>query len=176
MLKYMVITALGEDRPGIVNDITRNILEKDCNVVDSSMSVLGGHFAIICLVSGQWNNLAKLESSIKEIEKKLSMTIIAKYTESKKNSEKLVPYIIDVVSIDHPGIVHNLANFFSNKKINIENIDTSTYSAAHTGTQMFAMNMTINIPANIQISTIREEFIDFCDDLNLDTTFEPLKR
>jgi glycine cleavage system transcriptional repressor len=52
---------------------------------------------------------------------------------------------------------------------------TNTYAAAHTGTPMFAVHMTVGIPASTHIATLREEFMDYCDGLNLDAVLEPLK-
>ena len=58
---YFVISALGDDRPGIVNDLSRVILDCGCNIEDSRMSVLGGEFALILMTSGSWDGVAKLE-------------------------------------------------------------------------------------------------------------------
>lgn len=175
MLKFIVITALGEDKPGIVKTLSKAIHDLECNIVDSRMSVLGGHFAVISLVSGQWNKLAKLENQLPELSKQLDMTIVSKHTARRSHSSPLVPYQVEVVSIDHPGIVHNLTSFFYNRDINVENMNTSTYSAAHTGTQMFAVDMTINITPTQSIAQLKEDFLDFCDELNLDAHIEPCK-
>jgi glycine cleavage system transcriptional repressor len=172
---FLVISALGQDRPGLVNELTRAILDSGCNIVDSRMSVLGGEFAIILLLSGNWNAIAKLETLREGLEKRLEMTIVTKRTEPRVPRDNLLPYAVDVVSIDQPGIVHHLAEFFSTRNINIENLDTSSYAAAHTGTAMFAVHMTVGIPAEQHIATLREQFMDFCDDLNLDAIMEPIK-
>ena len=52
---------------------------------------------------------------------------------------------------------------------------TSTYAAAHTGTPMFSVHLSVDIPANMQISGLRDEFMDFCDQLNVDAVIEPVK-
>jgi glycine cleavage system transcriptional repressor len=88
----------------------------------------------------------------------------------------MVPYIVDVVSMDHPGIVHQVANFFASREINIEEMSTWTYPAAHTGTPMFSMSMTISIPGDQHIGQLRDEFTRFCDELNLDATLEPSRQ
>ena len=69
----------------------------------------------------------------------------------------------------------NLAGFFADRNINIEDMATSTYAAAHTGTPMFSVHMTVGIPADMHIGALREEFMDYCDGLNLDAVLEPLK-
>lgn len=175
MKNYLVITALGSDRPGIVDELSKYISDQECNIEDSRMSVLGGEFAIMLLVSGNWNTVAKLESQMPGLQEKLDMTIVAKTTEPRQHPGKALPYVADVISIDHPGIVNNLANFFSTRKINIEELTTSNYAAAHTGTPMFSVHIEVGIPADIQIADLRESFMDFCDNLNLDAVLEPLK-
>jgi len=71
--------------------------------------------------------------------------------------------------------VHSLANFFSQRSINIQDLSTSTYSAAHTGTLMFSVHISLEVPADTHIASLREEFLEFCDRLNLDAVIEPLK-
>lgn len=172
---YLVISALGEDHPGIVNQLSRVILEHGCNIEDSRMTVLGGEFAAMLLVEGRWNTLAKVENGLPELGRQLGMTIVSKRTSGRAAGGNLLPYAVDVVAMDHPGIVNNLAAFFAERSINIEDMATSTYAAAHTGTPMFSVHMTVGIPADLHIAGLREEFMDYCDGLNLDAVLEPIK-
>lgn len=172
---HLVISALGKDRPGIVNQLSKAIYELHCNITDSRMTVLGGEFAILLMIEGPWNQLAKLEDQVPELQEKLGLTITTKRTEERSANANLLPYGVDVVSLDHPGIVYSLASFFSDKNINIEDMTTSSYAAAHTGTPMFSVRMNIGIPANIQIAVLRDEFMDFCDGMNIDAVLEPIK-
>ena len=175
MNNYLVISAIGADRPGIVNALSMTILDNGCNIVDSRMTVLGGEFAILIMISGSWDKIAKLEGSMPALEKKLGLTIISKRTEARKSADKMLPYMVEVISMDHEGIVYNVAEFFSSRDINIEDLTTSSYSAAHTGTPMFNMNMVISIPADVAIGDLREQFTEFSDALNLDAVMEPVK-
>ncbi len=172
---HLVISALGKDRPGIVNQLTKAIYELDCNISDSRMTVLGGEFAILLMVEGPWNLLAKLEDQVPELQDRLHLTITTRRTEARAGNANLLPYGVDVVSLDHPGIVYSLASFFSDKNINIEDMTTSSYAAAHTGTPMFSVRMSIGIPADIHIAALRDEFMDFCDSMNIDAVLEPIK-
>ena len=175
MKNYLVVSALGEDRPGLVNELSRVILDCDCGIVDSRMTVLGGEFAILLMVQGNWNTLTKLEMQLKRLEQTLGMTIVTKRTEGRTLAGDVLPYAVEVVAVNQPGIVHHLASFFANRSINIEDMVTKSYSAPHTGTPMFSVNLAIGIPANTHIALLREEFLDFCDDLNLDAVMEPIK-
>ena len=175
MDKKLVISALSSDRSGIVNDLSQTILKAGCNIEDSRMIVLGGEFAIILLVSGVWNTIAKLEGQLPALEERLNMRIMAKTTAHLSNNKHTLSYGVDVIALDNPGIVHNLAGFFSSREINIQELSTSTYAAAHTATPMFSVHITVDIPADTRIASLREEFMEFCDQLNLDAVIEPIK-
>ena len=173
---FLVIAALGKDRPGIVNQLSMNIMDCGCNIVDSRMTVLGGEFAVILMIAGKWNQLAKLEDTLPTLRERLDLTITTRRTEEKQGKQDLVSYTVEVVSIDHPGIVYQIANFFSLREINIRELNTNRYAAAHTGTPMFTLTMTVDVPATIRIAALREDFLDFCDELNLDALMEPAKK
>lgn len=175
MRNYLVISALGEDRPGIVDQLSKTVLEGGCNIEDSRMTVLGGEFAVLLLISGPWNSIAKVETGLERVAADLQLTVTTKRTEERDSRRHLMPYTVDVVALDHPGIVHNLAHFFSSRNINIEDMVTSSYAAAHTGAPMFAVRLIVDIPAEFQIAALRDEFLDFCDELNVDAVFEPVK-
>ncbi len=171
----LVITALGEDRPGLVASLTEAITQQQCSICESRMSLLGGEFALIMLIEGQWNNIAKLEQTLPGLQEKLKLTLLVKHTEQRINKEKAIPYCVEVLAPDNPGIVHKVTDFFYNRKINIHDLQTDSFNAAHTGTKMFALTITIEIPVSMHISGLREDFLEFGDELNLDAIIEPLK-
>ena len=174
-MDLLVITASGEDQVGLVDRFTRRISEAGCNIEESRMTVLGGQFAILMLLSGPWNALSKIEAQADAISAELGLSIIHKRTRGREPTEPLLPYHVEVVALDHPGIVHSLASFFAGRRINIEEMITDTYPAPHTGTAMFSVRMTIGIPADTHIANLRSDFLDYCDDLNLDATLEPAR-
>jgi glycine cleavage system transcriptional repressor len=170
---FLAITATGDDQVGLVQRFTSKLAEAGCNIEESRMALLGGHFAIIMLVSGRWDSLSKLEDKLPAMGEELGLSLIARRTREASRPQPVIPYQIEVVAMDHPGIVHNLANFFASRGINIEDVNTSTYPAPHTGTPMFSVTMRVGIPGGTHISNLRGDFFDYCDELNLDATFEP---
>lgn len=170
---YLVITASGEDKIGLVDRFSSKIAESGCNIEESRMAVLGGQFALIMLLSGAWHALSKLEGQLEALGEQLGLSIIYKRTQKRERSQPAIPYTVDVVAMDHPGIVRSLSAFFARNNINIEELQTDTYPAPHTGTPMFSVSMTVGIQADVHIPTLRGNFLDYCDDLNLDASFEP---
>lgn len=172
MNKSLVISALGNDKPGIVNELSKTILDQGGNISESRMMVLGGEFAMMMLVAGTQECIDNILSKLEETGEKLNLTLIAKETQTQESDGKRLPYRVTVVSMDHPGIVHNISDFLSSHDINIEEIETNTYPAAHTGTPMFSLEMIVSVPADSSVRSLRDEFIIFCDDLNLDASLE----
>ncbi|MEJ2440255.1 MAG: ACT domain-containing protein [Gammaproteobacteria bacterium] len=145
MNNLLVISALGQDRAGLVAELSQTVQNSGCNIEDSRMSILGGEFAIIMLISGAWNNIAKLEDILPTTAEKLGLLLNSRRTQSSK------------------------------RHINIHDMYTSCHRAAHTGSPMFTLSMTVEIPAATHISSLREQFMEFCDQLNLDAIMEPVK-
>ena len=172
---HLVVAALGRDHPGLVKDLSQTILDCGCNISDSRMTVLGSEFALIMLLSGTWNAIAKIEDLLPRLQDKLGLTISSRRTESRTGVSHIVPYAVEVVAMDHPGIVHDIANFFAERNINVEDLYTTSYQAPHTGAPMFSLHMTVAVPGDMSLAALRGEFMDFCDALNLDAMLAPVK-
>jgi len=174
MKEHLIISAMGSDRPGLVNDLSKIILQADGNIDESRMTVLAGEFAIILKVSGNHEALSDLEQQLTDKLPQIGLQHISKLSHIDASGQCLQPYQVHVLSIDHPGIVNQLSDFFSVKKINIQNLQTERYSAPHTGTRMFSMDMVIALSEDIIIADLKDEFLHFCDELNLDAEIEAL--
>ncbi len=76
MPKTVILTGVGRDRVGIVAELTHLLFELGCNLLDSSMTLLRGEFAII--VMAELPNSVEtrgLEMELARIEKQLGMKI-----------------------------------------------------------------------------------------------------
>jgi glycine cleavage system transcriptional repressor len=175
MSQLIVISAVGADRTGVVQDLTKVILACGGNIEESRMTTLGSEFAMLLLVSGNWHTLSRLEQGLDKLCENGDLTVSIKKTDEKPADDDRMPYAVDIVSLDQQGIVFNLANFFATRDIEIADVATRSYAAAHTGAPMFAVQMAVNVPSSIHVSRLREEFLDLADRLNLDAILEPVK-
>ncbi|MEW6354419.1 MAG: ACT domain-containing protein [Pseudomonadota bacterium] len=176
MKVHFALCALGKDRPGILSDLSKVILDSGGVVLDSRMTVLGGEFSAILMISGNWSAIAKLEDALPDLQAKLGLAIIAKRTEPRAALTDLLPYVAEIATVEQPGIVYRVAEFFSSRNIPVADLYTSCYTMPYSSTPLFSLSLTVNIPTAIHISSLREQFMDFCDELNLDGVLEPLKR
>lgn len=170
MSALIVISAIGSDRPGIVQSLSGAILGRQGNILDSRMTVLGGEFAVLMLVSGDDKAISQLEQDREALEQALDLQLTLKRTRAREGQRGALPYCVEAVAMDHPGIVHDIANFFSSRGININDLQTGTYQAPHTGTTMFNLHMILSVPAQESIPRLRDAFMEFCENRNVDAS------
>jgi glycine cleavage system transcriptional repressor len=167
MKQHIVISAVGGDRVGMVHELSKAVADCGGSISESRMTSLGNEFAMLLLVNGNWHTLAKLEGEFKKLADATGMNIQLRRTEERAVRNDMLPYSIDVVCLDQTGIVAGLSGFFSQRGVDIAELST--------GALMFSVQMIVNVPSRLHIGVLREEFMDFCDHLNLDAIFEPVK-
>ncbi len=170
---FLVITALGSDKLGILETFTK--ISKQCggNILESKLSTMGEECAILLHLSGTWNAIAKLEAALPSLAETHQLAIHCKRT-CPKNTLNALPYQANVFAKDRPGILNELATFFTRLGILVDKMDTETY-AAKNNTSMTNITFMVNIPAKLHIATVRERFMEYCEDKNLDAMLEPAK-
>ena len=139
------------------------------------MASLGSEFAMVMLIAGNWHSLAKLETELKKFADSTGLTVNLRRTEPRAPRTDQLPYSIDAVCLDQSGVVSSISGFCSSRGIDIAEVSTRSYPAAHTGAQMFSVQMVVNVPSRLHLAHLREEFMEFCDSLNLDAILEPVK-
>ena len=172
-MSRVVISVVGHDRPGLVNELAKLAADLNLSIEDSRMTVLGGEFAVLMSVAGGDLALQRVETKLDRIATELDLAWLLRRTGERADVEGRVPYTVSVTAMDHPGIVHKVASFFSSRDINIYNLDTVSERAAHTGTPIFSLVMEVELPPDVRIAELRDAFFYFCDDHDLDAELRP---
>ncbi|WP_425605666.1 glycine cleavage system protein R [Pseudoxanthomonas daejeonensis] len=155
--------------------VTRRIADSGCNLVDARLATVGRDVSMTALATGSWDAVAKLEAMLGRLEREDGFKLNWYRTAAKQSQSNLLPYIVEVVAADKPGILFQLADFFDRQGITIENLQSTRYKAMQTGAEMFSAQVTIGVPANMHIAALRDDFLEFCDHLNLDAIMDPMK-
>jgi glycine cleavage system transcriptional repressor len=163
----VVISTIGRDRPGIVNELSQTVFSLGLSIEDSRMTVLGGEFAVLMSVVGDEPALAELDQRLTELAQAADFAYLSRQTAERTTAHNL-PCRVRVVAMDHPGIVHGIASFFSARNINIRELETETEHAPHTGTPIFNLTMTVEVPHGTKVAQLRNEFAAFCEEQDLD--------
>ncbi len=172
---HLLISAFATHPESPLLSVSRRIADSGCNLVDARLATVGRDVSVLALAMGSWDAVAKLESALSRLEREEGFRLVWYRTGTKEPQSNLLPYIVEVVAADKPGILFQLADFFDRQGITIENLQSSRYRAMQTGADMFSAQITVGIPASMHIAALRDDFLEFCDHLNLDAILDPMK-
>ncbi|QDV33777.1 glycine cleavage system protein R [Tautonia plasticadhaerens] len=150
MTRNFVITLTGADRIGIVEELTRLLLERGGNVESSRMARLGGEFAVLMLVSMPEDQISGLDSGLDELFLRgYRITTTPTDRPVVEARPGWVTYHIEVEGADHEGIIHRVASHLSARGISIEEMETETASAPFGGVTLFNMSALVVVPPEL---------------------------
>ncbi len=172
----LAITALGNHKINFIAEILPAVRDCKCSILEIRSSRLAQCTAAYLLVSGNWNQIAKFESTLEIIQRRLDIKIHSLRPEQKDKPKECIPYSLETISLDRDNVTESIASFLFDREIEIEEITGSSYQAPYIQTAVFSNKFVILIPPQLHLLSLREEFLDFCDQLNIDAILEPIKR
>ncbi|HEY3266512.1 MAG TPA: ACT domain-containing protein [Armatimonadota bacterium] len=132
MPKYLLITASGQDRPGLVAGVTEALWKSGCNLEDSSMTRLRGEFAIILLARHPDEPVEPLRARLDAVGAGLNLTIGMRELEPDEASPKPDEgdtFHISVYGTDRSGIVHAITERLAARGADITDLRTTIAGA-----------------------------------------------
>jgi len=156
----IVLTLTGPDRVGIVEDVSKAMLDLDGNIETSRMARLGGEFAILALVSVPSERVDELEAALAHLaDEGYKVTAIRTHAAAGAAPQGTW-YRIEVQGADHEGIIQKIAHGLAQRGISIESAETWTTGAPTTGQPLFSMTALVAVPEDL----VAEEWIAELDD------------
>ncbi len=170
MRRHVVLTTIGDDRPGLVDEVTRFVFERGGNIEDSRMVNLHGQFTIMMLVAGDDTSVGRLQDGLGILKRdsRLHAELHPADVESSGAASAALPFRLSATAVDQPGLVQPIAHLLSEHGVNIESMQTTLAQAPVTGAPVFAMELVVSVPASAPIGQLRAALGGLCDGLNLD--------
>ena len=167
--EFLVVTIIGPDRRGLVAKITEEIVAQNANIEESHMARLGGEFAVIMLLSIAESSKESLLAGLEKLNSD-QVKVFVKGTDFSrlKVFEGFVPYQISVIGADHEGIVHEVAEYLAELRVQVEEMETHVTQAPVTGTPLFSMQAEIQAPPEIKLPQLRDKLEVLGDQLGVD--------
>ncbi|GAA3533518.1 glycine cleavage system protein R [Zobellella aerophila] len=174
MTHHLVVTAIGENRPGIVNEVARHVTDCGCNIVDSRLGIFGNEFTFILLLSGSWNQITRLETTLPLFGQSLSLITMMKRTQVLVQPSYALSAYVELVVPDRPGIVNRCTQFFSDRGWDIQAMQSQTLSGEESG--MFQADFQLNLPESLADGEAERAFETLCHELDSQRHSFRLKR
>jgi glycine cleavage system transcriptional repressor len=172
---YLVLTAVGPDRPGLVSELAAAIHDAGANLEDSRMAILGGEFALLLLLSGPEAAAATVERTAGPVGERLGLRVVTKRT-GRGQSRNFLPYKIRVTGFDRPGIVLRVSEILARRGVNVASLESHLAYAPLSGTPLFVLEAELQVPSEVVLSELRRELSAQCDEENLDLSFESVRK
>ena len=169
MSRHTILSAIGADRPGLVDEVSEFVLARGGSIEDSRMVNLHGQFAIMMSIGGPPETIDRLEGDLDALRSQSG--IHAELTPAEPTLARAaatIPFRLTGRALDQAGLVHSVAHLLRSLDVNIESVATTLESAPITGAPIFAMELIVAVRADTSVAKLREELAGVCDLLNID--------
>lgn len=169
----LVMTLLGQDRPGLVESLADVVREHGGNWLESRMAHLAGQFAGILRVEVPSEQASALTTALQQLDAQGLQLIVHADPDA---SEQLVPLSglvqLELVGQDRPGIVREITGVLARHGVNVEDLNTRRIAAPNSGQQIFEATVKMQLPSAEASSQLRKDLEHIAADLMVDISFD----
>ncbi len=167
----LVMTIIGEDKPGLVDAISKIVADCGGNWLESRMAHLGGHFAGILRLDIDEEARDGLLASLRGLESR-GLTVVVREDEGKPVPRPSHAAVLEVVGQDRPGIIRSISHALASHAVNVEELTTECYSAPMTGELLFRAKAFLRIPDDGNLHDLRADLEKLADELMVDLSLQ----
>ena len=155
MTTPLVLTFVGDDRPGLVNAISERVADCGATWLESCSVRLAGKFAGVVLVSVPDENLIPLELALAKLTPSgLRVSIERGAAAEAKKPGRVVT--LEVVGNERPGIVRDVTQALTRLGVNIEEFMSGLEGEPFTGVEMFRATARLSVPEGLKLDELRK--------------------
>ena len=162
-----VITFIGDDRPGLVEQVSSVIENNRGSWHESRLSQLGGKFAGLVLVTLPSEGGAALEADLKALSAS-GLSIRVTPTSAGTSSAECREITLSVIGPDRLGIVREISRALAERSINVVEMDSQVDSAAMSGELLFKARIDAQIPESTDLDDLHESLEEIANNMTLD--------
>tara|TARA_B110000977_G_C10994635_1_gene461379 strand:+ start:300 stop:815 length:516 start_codon:yes stop_codon:yes gene_type:complete len=162
-MKSFLISVLGDDKPGLVDGLSKIIVANNGDWIESNMSSFEGKFAGILKVNVPSKNASQLSQEL--ISSSLGLEVACQET-SPIEQTNVKSYNIELIGQNHVGIINKLSHVLADDlQSNVEELKTEIIDASMSGEQLFKAQITLHLPAALDESVIRDKLEKIADEM-----------
>lgn len=162
-MNQYAIAAMGSDQPGIVAEVGEALLAVGGSIDDSSMTILGGHFAML-LVVGVDLDRDELQAALAPVAERFDLLLeVRPATRHVLGDEDRDDYVVAAYGPDKPGLVSTLSRVLADAHANI-----TDFGSRLGADQTFAMWFNVSLADGTDVEALAESLRRAGGDLQLD--------
>jgi glycine cleavage system regulatory protein len=155
MMTPLVLTFVGDDRPGLVNAISEKVTACGATWLESRSVRLASKFAGVVLVSVADDRLTELELSLRDLAH-AGLRIAIERGAAAETERPARVVTLDVLGRERPGIVRDVTQALGRLGVNIEEFASGLESEPFTGAEMFRAKARLSVPDGLELDDLRK--------------------
>jgi glycine cleavage system transcriptional repressor len=175
-MRRFALSAIGRDRPGIVAGVTADLLAHAVNIEDSQMSILRGHFALVLILAADDDaDHDALRGGLERTAERLGLDALSLSEIAEAGAPAEPSCIVTVYGVDHPGIVHAVAEALAERDVNIT--DLQTRLVAEPGSdEIYVMTLELSLPQGLTQADLEDVFASVRREQGVQASVRELER
>ena len=171
MSHSLILTVIGDDRPGIVGSLSTAISKHGGNWLESSMSHLAGKFAGIVCVAIDESTLETLRIDLAALP---GLRITAEVSGRTEEVETATGRRLTLALVGHDrvGIVREVSQVLAHHAVNVEELNTHTASAPMSAEILFHATAELTASTSLDTAALVHELEQISNDLMVDITLD----
>ena len=165
----LVLTVIGDDRPGLVEQLATVISQHQGNWLESSMSNLSGKFAGIVCVSVPEIHLEALTAAMASLPGLRITFEVSRSPAAQAGNRRLK---LSLVGHDRIGIVREVSQVLARHALNVEDLNTYTASAPMSAGVLFHATAELTASSMLDVSELTRDLENLSNDLMVDITLD----
>lgn len=171
----LIVSAIGEWRDDLIGALLQEVRDRGCTIHDCRSGILGSSLSAQLLIAGNWSAIGKLETALPAISQKLDLQINALRNGERSLRPQHRPFAVEINAPQHADLLSQICGFFASQGCVVAELVCQDYCAGQTGAAMINVQAVALVPLDGQPPSLREAFMDLCDDLNADGILDPIK-
>ena len=166
----LVMSFIGNDKPGLVGLLSRTIAEHQGNWLESSMSRLGGKFTGILIIQTPDDAADTLIDALKGLEAH-GLKVSVERSDDSDDSTPVRTLLLDIVGHDKPGIVREISQTLGELQINVNKMHTELTSGSMSAELLFRAHAELKVPESLDPDQLQARLEAIANDLMVDISF-----
>jgi len=167
MIKSLVVTVIGADRPGLVSLLSDRARGFGANWAASRMASLAGQFAGMVHFEVPAENAHALAEALAGLESAGLRVVIAESdAQAPPGNRRIVR--LDLVGQDRPGIMRDLSARLAERGVSIDELDTEIASAAMSAESLFKVKASLIVPDALSNEELRRSLETLANEMMVD--------
>ena len=165
----LLLTFVGVDRPGIVQELSALVSAHEGNWLESKMSRMGGRFAGIALVELPAPLIERFKAKISQVRE---LSVYLEESGVQRTDADTLNYQLNIVGLDRPGILQEVATEMAQQSINVVDLETSVRAAPMSGDKMFFADAQVLVPSDVDLADLHDRLDSVANELGIDILLE----